>query len=318
MFPRNPVDYEAWCESLELIPTGLPRPNAKLCTDHFKQCDWKVTPGGKRRLHPGAVPRKTHRSAEASPYIRVPVIEKNPYVDEGDKEKGERRKKVVTVTNETSDFNDSYQDKLFASIILVCGTLFICFLPFLLYWLSTKRDSNAVSKYSFVKESSSKCSAIEISEADLISIQKDQRERREKSVETYLQSKGFNNAFISEVKKMKDKPQRKYTEKQISNALVIHSLSPRTYDILRENQLTYHKLPHRTTLGKRIKHFKCQPGIQTEFLNFVKVKLSGAKFWERQCLLMFDEMDLCEKFQYSERLKRVFNKHKKVQVVLLR
>ena len=41
-------------------------------------------------------------------------------------------------------------------------------------------------------------------------------------------------------------------------------------------------------------------------------------FWEKQCVLMFDEMDLQEKFEYCDRLKMLFNNHKKVQVVLLR
>ena len=140
----------------------------------------------------------------------------------------------------------------------------------------------------------------------------------EHNVENYLRKKGFNSTFIQEVKEMKDKPQRKYTGKVISNALIIHSISPKVYEILRKNQLTYHSLPHQSTLYRRVLKFECQPGIQQEFFKFLKVKLSAGDFWERQCVMMFDEMDLDEKFEYSDRLKRLFKKHKKVQVVLLR
>ena len=109
-----------------------------------------------------------------------------------------------------------------------------------------------------------------------------------------------------------------YSQKTIYNALMIHSVSPKVYKMIRENKLTYDALPSRCTLSRRISHIKCFPGVQSEFLHFVKLNLSTADFWQRQSVLMFDEIDLCEKFDYCKRLKKVFGKYKKAQVVMLR
>ena len=113
-------------------------------------------------------------------------------------------------------------------------------------------------------------------------------------------SKGFNASFINEVKEMEKRNKRKLSQKEISNALIINSVSPKVYEILRKNQLMYHSLPHKSTLGRRIQHFECKPGIQSEFFKFISVKLMASEYWERQCVMMFDEMDLHEKFEYCD------------------
>jgi len=86
--------------------------------------------------------------------------------------------------------------------------------------------------------------------------------------------------------------------------------------MLRRNSIL--PLPHRTTLAKKVKHFKCAPGLQDEFFNLIKLKLSVANEWEKQCVLLFDEMQISQTYEYCKRLKQMFDAHKKVQVVLLR
>ena len=77
-------------------------------------------------------------------------------------------------------------------------------------------------------------------------------------------------------------------------------------------------LPHKSTLSKKIKHFHCAPGMQSEFFNLLKLKLSVEDYWESQSIIMFDEMQMCQIYEYCPRLKQMFPAHKKVQVVLLR
>ena len=139
------------------------------------------------------------------------------------------------------------------------------------------------------------------------------------AVEEYLQKKGFNKKLVDKIKTMRDQRKtRVFTAEQIQNSLIIHSVSPKAYEILRNNNLTYYTLPHKSTLYRRVSHFQCYPGVQTEFFQYLKLQLSVEDFWYRQCIIMFDEMDLCEKYEYSDHLKCLFKKHKKVQVVLLR
>lgn len=77
-------------------------------------------------------------------------------------------------------------------------------------------------------------------------------------------------------------------------------------------------LPHKKTLSKKVRHFRCAPGLQHEFFNLLKLKLSIADEGERQCVLMFDEMHISSSFEYCARLKQVFKTLKRIQVVLLR
>ena len=138
-------------------------------------------------------------------------------------------------------------------------------------------------------------------------------------VKQYMLRRGFSKEAIEQIKAMESKKKKRfYTTDQICNSLLIHSNSPKVYEILRNNHLLYHPLPHSRTLRNRIAHFKCFPGIQREFFHYLKLKFSGCDVWTNQSVLMFDEMDLCQKFEYSARMRKVFKKHKKVQVVLLR
>ena len=131
--------------------------------------------------------------------------------------------------------------------------------------------------------------------------------------------RGFSKEAIEQIKAMESKKSHKsYTTDQICNSLLIHSNSPQVYEILRNNNLMYHPLPHSRTLRRRITHFKCFPGIQRVFFYYLKLKFSVCDVWTKRSVIMFDEMDLCQKFEYSSRMRKVFKKHKKVQVVLLR
>jgi len=107
-----------------------------------------------------------------------------------------------------------------------------------------------------------------------------------------------------------------FSKNEICEAILLRSLSPKAYEMLRKNSIL--PLPHRTTLSQKVKHFTCAPGLQREFFHLIKLKMSVADDFERQCVLLFDEMEVSQTYEYCNRLKQMFKAHKKVQVVLLR
>ena len=110
----------------------------------------------------------------------------------------------------------------------------------------------------------------------------------------------------------------RYTSEQISEAFMIRSISLKAYEVLRSSDLTVYPLPSLSTLRRRISHFLCPPGIQQSLFSLLQVKLKNEELSFKEGVLMFDEMQLQEACEYSERLKKLFIQHKKVQVVQFR
>ena len=98
---------------------------------------------------------------------------------------------------------------------------------------------------------------------------------------------------------------------------MLRAISKKAYNTIRQNKLTMKPLPHIETLNRRIRHFTCPPGIQHDLYSLLKLKLSTEDDWTQQTVLMFDEVQLRESCEFSERLKRLFISKKKAQVVLL-
>ena len=135
--------------------------------------------------------------------------------------------------------------------------------------------------------------------------------------EDFLSSRGFNKAAIDNLTN-KVKKVDKYSTEALSEAIMLRSISKSCYKTLRKNKLTINPLPHPKTLSNRISHFKCAPGFQEELFHLLKFKLSAEKLDFRDSVIMFDEMQLNEIYEYNPRLKQIFPGHKKAQVVLLR
>ena len=99
---------------------------------------------------------------------------------------------------------------------------------------------------------------------------------------------------------------------------MIRSISLKAYQVLRSSALTVNPLPSLSTLKRRISHFLCPPGIQQTLFSLLCVKFKNEDSNFREAALMFDEMQLNEVCEFSERLKKLFIQHKKVQVVQVR
>jgi hypothetical protein len=130
-----------------------------------------------------------------------------------------------------------------------------------------------------------------------------------------LQEKGCSKNLVQKIM-CNSKRVRHFSKEEICEAILLRALSTKAYEMLRQNSIL--PLPHRVTLSRKVKHFQCGPGLQQEFFNLLKLKLSIAEDWERQCIVMFDEMQISQTYEYCPRLKQMFKAHKKVQVVLLR
>jgi len=131
----------------------------------------------------------------------------------------------------------------------------------------------------------------------------------------FLQEKGYSANLVKKIVSKTGKI-RHFSKDDICEAILLRALSTRAYEMLRKNSVL--PLPHRSTLSRKVQHFRCAPGLQYEFFNFLKLKLSIVSDWERQCVILFDEMQISQTFEYCHRLKQMFDAHKKVQVVLLR
>ena len=146
------------------------------------------------------------------------------------------------------------------------------------------------------------------------------KRKRTDENETYIANKVLKSSGCSNNLRRKllspTQKLRHFSKSEICEAILLRALSSKAYEMLRKNSIL--PLPHRVTLARKVKHFQCSPGIQNEFFNFIKLRLSIVSEWERQCIIMFDEMQMSQSYEYCKRLKQMFNAHKKVQVVLLR
>ena len=105
--------------------------------------------------------------------------------------------------------------------------------------------------------------------------------------------------------------------KDISQGLVLRTLSKKSYQYIRLNKIF--PLPAISTLRKWIRNFKCQPGIQIPILRIIKEKIlaeSSASY--RATSLSFDEMDMSRLCQYDHRNDQVLGPYKKLQLAVAR
>ena len=101
-----------------------------------------------------------------------------------------------------------------------------------------------------------------------------------------------------------------FTNSEICDAILLRSISSKAYEMLRKNSIL--ALPQRTTLSRRVSHFRCEPGLQMEFFKLLKLDLSVRE--ERACesVLMFDEMQISQSIEYCTTFKRLLPAYKKV------
>ena len=121
-FPREPNKHQTWINGLGISELNPPWPYDKICFAHFPSSQLKTTDKGHWRLLPGAVP--CDQEAQSATCERVSVIHR-----------------VSGRKDVQGEAEGSTQDEILSTVILIAGTLFLVFIPFLLFFLSSSKGS---------------------------------------------------------------------------------------------------------------------------------------------------------------------------------
>ena len=132
-----------------------------------------------------------------------------------------------------------------------------------------------------------------------------------------FQDSGYTCSAFKKIK-LSVKYVRKYTTEQISEAFMLRSISKKAYETVRSCNFSVYPLPSIRTLCRRISNFLCPPGIQEDLFSLLKAKFNNSDDYISEAVIMFDEMQLKESCDFNDRLKKLFIRHKKVQVVQVR
>ena len=108
-----------------------------------------------------------------------------------------------------------------------------------------------------------------------------------------LKSKGHSDSMIKKILRPSGKYLKHYEKKDICDAMVLRSISKKGYEFVRKNLNV--PMPSKGYLEKTFKNFDTSPGIQEDMLDLLRSKFKDNKdFFERQAILVFDEMELKE------------------------
>ena len=134
---------------------------------------------------------------------------------------------------------------------------------------------------------------------------------------TYLKDMGYSEIQVKHLLNPTAKHHKNYTEIDICSALVLWSMSTRSYEYIRKNKIL--PLPsRRRTLFKWLDDLACKPGMSNNFLKIVEKKIQNSSPMGKKTVLCFDEITIKNCYEYDHRNKQVYGNSKKVQVVLAR
>ncbi len=118
---------------------------------------------------------------------------------------------------------------------------------------------------------------------------------------------------LSQSLNRKSKFSTEYSNEDISRALVIRSMSSKTFEYLTKNKFL--ALPCRQTLEKFLQHFRCEPGMLYRSINILTKKTEvSTSSHQHLSVLCFHEMEMRKCFEWCPKEKRIYGPHKKLQV----
>ena len=121
-------------------------------------------------------------------------------------------------------------------------------------------------------------------------------------VQQHLKELGHSDTDIKHILKP-GTHRRNYTKEDVCNALVLRCMSNKTFEYLRLNKIL--PLPCRRTLSKWLTDLSCKPGFENSFLEIVEKKMKSGESWEKDAIIMFDELDLKKVYEYDKLNKQV-------------
>ena len=140
------------------------------------------------------------------------------------------------------------------------------------------------------------------------------KKERKKIVKKHLKDLGYDSNYISHILNPSRSRRKQYSKEEVSTALVLRSMSSKSYEYIRKNKLF--PLPSRQTLERWLCSLVCKPGLNSNFISLLGKKLENHNQYERQAALLFDEVSFMKVNQYDARNKQVYKNHDKMQVVM--
>lgn len=101
---------------------------------------------------------------------------------------------------------------------------------------------------------------------------------------------------------LKHKGRSQWTPSEKKTALSLYYKSPSAYNYLRQKGII---LPAISTIKKWLGNFNCCPGFSKRIFDQLSLKSTSMKPSERFCIVMFDEMSLKRKLEYSEKMDMI-------------
>ena len=117
-------------------------------------------------------------------------------------------------------------------------------------------------------------------------------------VKEYLSGLGHSKLQIQKIL-FPSKQIKGYTREDISQAVALRSISSKAYELLRKDSIL--PLPSRTVLSKWLDTIPCEPGIQHYFLSIIEKVVCSSSDRHRQCVLLFDEMEITKQYEYDRK-----------------
>lgn len=112
-----------------------------------------------------------------------------------------------------------------------------------------------------------------------------------------IQGTEFSKTLVK--MQLKKKTRSPWTKAEKRTSLSLFYKGPKTYKYLRRKGVI---LPAVTTLKSWIENFICKPGFNKKIFDRLKIKADTMQFWEKTCILIFDEMAIKRCLEYSRKI----------------
>ena len=142
------------------------------------------------------------------------------------------------------------------------------------------------------------------------------KKEEQKLVKKHLSTIGHNETAIKHILKPKRHHNKNYAQEDICNALVMKCMSTKMFEFIRKNKMM--SLPSRQTMTRWLGNLTIKPGHQTSFISLLEKKHQFSESYEKEGMMMFDEMDIKNVYEYDAINRQVYGDVKKVQCVMVR
>ena len=164
-----------------------------------------------------------------------------------------------------------------------------------------------------LKEAQAKIKALEL---QLKKAKKMTVKNKQHLIKTHLLELGHNETAVKHMLTPNLKFRRNYSEEDVCNGLILKCMSTKSYEYLRRNKII--ALPSHRTLSRWLEDVVCSPGHHDFYYTLLERNLQQSEPFEKEGVLMFDEIDIKNCYEYDYTNKQVYGEVKKAQCVIIR